>query len=896
MTVETLLLTLVGATFVVAGLRVLRAEADPTVRLWTVGWMAFLAAGLLGRVLEISTVGPTDLPLFAAYVASSAAPLLFLFGVFRLVRYQPPAWVAPMAAAIVAARAVSGVFGDRLAAELLSIPVEVFANFGAAVLIYRWARRSDLPNDQVALVAAHAFMGIAEGFMAVTWMQGWDRLASKLILSASTVLLAGTQMVVVLRRSSARVDEVIDDRERDLALLRDLAHLGTQHTAGPALLQEAARLLVERLPIHWVGFWRWSNSGGRWVASEARDVPADVCAEVQLLALRVEDLATQPGGAPPPDLLSVSEGCAAAEEESCAFVPLEWKGEVLGVMGLGCNAPGPVRQEVKSVLSTLAGELSLTLRHVLSIQQRDHANLDLLRERRKLNAVIDTTPIGLLVTTADGRIELMNRAAADHVGCVEPMRLIGRTMTEFLDDLFTRIADPDALVEQVRQHTDANGYLREVEIEVLRPDDPATLLLFSSIVRDDEGRPTARIWASRDVTRERALGDQLRHAQKLETIGTLSGGIAHDFNNQLAVILGNVRFAKDTLEDEGIQLADVDEALCDLERAADHCAQLTRSLLSFARRAPVSLGHLAPNRLVRELGELLRPLLPSNIALECVADPELPQIMADGAQLQQVLVNLALNARDAIDEHGTIEIRACVEDLDVERLRLRGLGRPGQYVVFHVSDTGHGLSADTVGRIFEPFYTTKPVGKGTGLGLAIVHGVVTAHGGWVDVESEQGEGTTFHIYLPADADDVVAAATATTPVASPDIIALSTVGDHRDRILIADDDPAVRSILVRALELRRFDVVAAVDGEDAVKRFREDGDGFVAVVLDWSMPGLDGPEAAAEILAIDPDVPILVATGHGQLETAHDLEIIAKPFDMDFLASRIRSRIDGIER
>jgi CheY-like chemotaxis protein len=205
-----------------------------------------------------------------------------------------------------------------------------------------------------------------------------------------------------------------------------------------------------------------------------------------------------------------------------------------------------------------------------------------------------------------------------------------------------------------------------------------------------------------------------------------------------------------------------------------------------------------------------------------------------------------------------------------------------------VSDDGCGVDPDALERVFEPFYTTKAVGQGTGLGLAIVHGVVTAHSGWVEVESEPGQGTEFRIHLPVE-DDALHANPA--PADPRHEIALATAASERELVLVADDDDAVRQMLVRALEKAGFDVEAAADGELAVKRFAERPGDFAAVLLDWSMPGLEGPEAAAEIRRIMTDVPILLTTGHGEIETEDDLEIVAKPFDLAELIRRIRNRI-----
>jgi CheY-like chemotaxis protein len=205
-----------------------------------------------------------------------------------------------------------------------------------------------------------------------------------------------------------------------------------------------------------------------------------------------------------------------------------------------------------------------------------------------------------------------------------------------------------------------------------------------------------------------------------------------------------------------------------------------------------------------------------------------------------------------------------------------------------VSDDGCGVDAEALERVFEPFYTTKAVGQGTGLGLAIVHGVVTAHSGWVEVESEPGRGTEFRIHLPVEDD---------APTTSPALldprheIALATAASERDLLLVADDDDAVRNMIVRALERDGFDVEAVADGEAAVKRFAEHPDDFAAVLLDWSMPGLEGPEAAKQIRRIVADVPILLATGHGEMETDEGLEIFAKPFNLARLTLRLRDLI-----
>ncbi len=408
-----------------------------------------------------------------------------------------------------------------------------------------------------------------------------------------------------------------------------------------------------------------------------------------------------------------------------------------------------------------------------------------------------------------------------------------------------------------------------------------------SPVRDAEGRIAHFVAVARDVTREIALESQLRQVQKLESIGQLTGGIAHDFNNLLSVIIANVELiVADIGDDVG---AETRESLAELGAAARSGAAMVRKLLGFSRRAELRFEPVDLAAVVGDAVAMLRRTIPEHVKIQTAADADAGAVLADVGALHQVLINLANNARDAMPNGGGLRIEVAPSEITEKFVRERGWGTVGRYARISVRDSGTGMDAATLAKAFDPFFTTKPAGVGTGLGLAMVYGLVKQHGGFVDLASTPGQGTTVSVYLPRAASGARSEPAPTRADAAP---------RGRETILLVEDGEHLRDTTRRVLQRLGYEVIVAVDGRDALARFDEAQDRIALVVSDVVMPNLGGRELYRALRDRGATLPVLLMSGYADRDvrsadgTDQRVPLLQKPWSVADLAARIREMLD----
>jgi PAS domain S-box-containing protein len=390
----------------------------------------------------------------------------------------------------------------------------------------------------------------------------------------------------------------------------------------------------------------------------------------------------------------------------------------------------------------------------------------------------------------------------------------------------------------------------------------------------------------REITERDRLEAQLRQAQKMESVGRLAGGVAHDFNNLLTAISGNVELAL-------LDLRPADplyELLIEVHRAADSAANLTRQLLAFSRKQVIDPRVVNLNGIVDELQKMLKRLMREDVDVHVRLDPGLWQTKVDRGQLEQVLVNLAVNARDAMPHGGTLTLETGNATLDEAYTRTRSYVIPGEYVMLAVTDTGTGMDEQAKAHLFEPFFTTKEHGKGTGLGLAMVYGAVKQNRGSIEVESEPGRGTTFRIYLPR-----VVAAPDPLPVPSPTM----RLPGGTETILLVEDEEKVRAVAVGLLRRLGYTVIASSCATEALSAVRELTGPLHLLVTDVVLPGMNGRILAQQVEALRPGTKVLYTSGYSEDVVIHHgvldpgIEFVPKPYSIDLLARRVREVLDA---
>ena len=404
-------------------------------------------------------------------------------------------------------------------------------------------------------------------------------------------------------------------------------------------------------------------------------------------------------------------------------------------------------------------------------------------------------------------------------------------------------------------------------------------------VRDHAGQIVSYVAIKRDVTQEVRLKEQLLQAQKMESVGRLAGGIAHDFNNLLTVILGYAELAAGRLKPEDPSRLELSE----IDKAAQRAADLTRQLLAFSRKQVLELRVIDLNRVVSHTHKMLRRLIGEDIDLVMSLKERLGSVKADTGQIEQVLLNLVVNSRDAMPKGGKLTIETSEVELDESYSTFHFDVPPGRYVVLAVSDTGTGMDAETLSHVFEPFFTTKEAGKGTGLGLSTVYGVVKQSGGHVTVYSEPGVGTTFKIYLPRVED---------APEMNRGSSAHAALAGGTETVLVVEDDEAIRRLTCRALEAQGYTVLSAAGAREAIRLCEEHAGEIHLMLTDVVMPGMSGRELARSAAALRPLVKVLFMSGytdnvivhHGVLDAG--TAFLQKPFTPRSLAQKVREVLD----
>lgn len=407
------------------------------------------------------------------------------------------------------------------------------------------------------------------------------------------------------------------------------------------------------------------------------------------------------------------------------------------------------------------------------------------------------------------------------------------------------------------------------------------------VVRDDSGRIRKLRGVMVDITESKTLEEELRQAQKMEAVGRLAGGVAHDFNNLLTIIDGYIQLALASL-DSSVKLR---EHLEEVQKASQRAAALTRRLLAFSRRQVLQPQVLDLGAVVGDFEKMLRRLIGEDVELIIVKAADSRAVRADPAQIEQILMNLVVNARDAMPSGGKLVIETAIVELDDAYARSHVAVKPGAYVMLAVSDTGVGMDAETRSHIFEPFFTTKERGKGTGLGLATVYGIVKQSGGYVWVYSEPGKGSSFKIYLPRSAD---------IPVPAPMPIAHLLPHRGSETILVVEDEDAVRSLVAAALRASGYKVLAASHPEEALQACREHDGEIHLLLTDVVMPQMNGRELAERLKSLRPETKILYMSGytdaailhHGILERGE--AFLQKPFTPNSLARKVREVLNVV--
>lgn len=544
------------------------------------------------------------------------------------------------------------------------------------------------------------------------------------------------------------------------------------------------------------------------------------------------------------------------------------------------NGTWLVLESTSSVIRNAKGDPEKLLIVNRNVTERKRAEEALRQSEAGFRSVVEDAPYGIYRASTTGSFLQVNPALQNMLGYERAEELLGKDLA---GDIFVHAREYQLMTKQLAE----SGEIKDLEMEWKRKDGAPITVKCSGRCIKDENRVLEyfEVFAE-DVTEKRVLEKQLRMAQKMEAIGRLSGGIAHDFNNLLGVIIGYSGILKKTLGTD----SPLSEHALEIEKAGRRAASLTKQLLAFSRQQVLTPEVLNLNTLALDMGKMLPRLLGEDIKVSLELDPELGNVKADQSQVEQVIMNLAVNARDAMPTGGTVKIGTSNRELDQAYTRNHPGSRVGSYVMLEVTDTGTGMDATTLTHIFEPFFTTKERGQGTGLGLATVYGIVKQSNGYIAVDSTPGKGTSFQIYLPHH----VGPSAAEEQKAGP---AEKLHGS--ETILLVEDSEPLRKLAETFLEAAGFHVLSADSGEQALEVAANSRRTFDLLLTDVVMPGMNGHVLAEQLLPRHPEMKVLYMSGytdsfiagHGIMDPRTHL--LHKPFTEEVLIQKVREVLDG---
>lgn len=533
------------------------------------------------------------------------------------------------------------------------------------------------------------------------------------------------------------------------------------------------------------------------------------------------------------------------------------------------------KQELETRDRQHSAELARTNQALIAeISEREQTENALRESQSLLQAALESTADGILVVDLEGNIVSINRRWTEMWNIPEYI-LRERRDEEALSFVLDQLKSPSQFMSKVKAlYANPN----ESSYDVLEFKDGRVFERYSQPQKINE-KTVGRVWSFRDVTEHKRLEEYLRQAQKMEAVGRLAGGVAHDFNNLLMVIMGHCDILK-----TGDHSATMKHSVDQISAAAMRAASLTRQLLAFSRRQVLEPSLLDFNAVLSDLSTMLRRLIAEDIEVVINLSQSAVYVFADPAQLDQVILNLVVNARDAMGKGGRLTLEVEVAQLDEPCTKGTASVPAGNYVLLKVSDTGTGMSEQILSRIFEPFFTTKELGQGTGLGLATAYGVVRQSNGYILVESQVGKGTTFEIYLPR--------VDATSGISSPPSSPVRSLSGS-ETILLAEDQESLRILIKAFLEQQGYTVLVAENGREALSLLETYADTIHMLVTDVVMPEARGTEVAERSAKCRPDMQVIYISGYLDEEiTDSSASFLQKPFGMQELGAKIRTALD----